>query len=70
MSESLQLTVTGMTCGGCENAVRRAVSKLPGVEAVTADRSANLVGVEFDPSQVTPQAIRAEIEGIGYEVAP
>jgi copper chaperone len=70
MSESLQLTVTGMTCGGCENAVRRAVSKLAGVETVTADRTTNLVGVEFDPGQVTPQAIRAEIEAIGYEVAP
>jgi copper chaperone len=70
MSESLQLTVTGMTCGGCENAVRRVVSKLSGVETVSADHHTNLVGVEFDPSQVTPQAIRAEIEGIGYEVAP
>jgi copper chaperone len=68
MSESLQLTVTGMTCGGCENAVRLAVSKLSGVESVTADRHANLVGVEFDPAQVTPQAIRSEIEAIGYEV--
>jgi copper chaperone len=70
MSESLQLTVTGMTCGGCENAVKHAVSKLPGVESVIADHHANLVGVEFDPSQVTPQVIRAEIEAIGYDVAP
>jgi len=70
MTESLQLTVTGMTCGGCENAVKRVVSKLPGVEAVSADHHAGLVGVEFDPAQVTPQAIRAEIEAIGYDVAP
>ena len=70
MSESLQLTVTGMTCGGCENAVKRAVSKLAGVEAVSADHHANLVDVEFDPARVTPQAIRAEIEAIGYDVAP
>jgi copper chaperone len=69
MAESLQLTVTGMTCGGCENAVKRAVSKLPGVGAVSADHRANLVGVEFDPAQVTPQAIRAEIEAIGYTVS-
>jgi copper chaperone CopZ len=70
MSESLQLTVTGMTCGGCENAVKRVVSKLPGVETVSADHHANLVGVEFDPGQITAQAIRAEIEAIGYDVAP
>jgi copper chaperone len=70
MSESLQLTVTGMTCGGCENAVKRAVSKLAGVESVTADHHAGLVGIEFDPAQVTPLAIRAEIEAVGYDVAP
>jgi copper chaperone CopZ len=70
MSETLQLTVTGMTCGGCENAVKRAVSKLPGVETVTADHHAGLVGVEYDPSQVTAQVIRSEIEAVGYDVGP
>lgn len=68
MSQSLQLTVTGMTCGGCESAVKRAVGKLPGVESVTADHHANLVGVTFDPAKLTPQAIRSEIEAVGYDV--
>jgi copper chaperone len=66
--DTLQLTVTGMTCGDCENAVKRAVGKLQGVEAVTADHHTNQVGVQFDAAQVTPQRIREEIEAVGYEV--
>jgi copper chaperone CopZ len=68
--ETLQLTVNGMTCGGCENAVRRAVGKLDGVETVSADHHAGLVGVHFDPERVTPAAIKEEIEALGYTIAP
>jgi copper ion binding protein len=68
--DTLQLTVNGMTCGGCENAVRRAVGKLEGVESVTADHHTGLVGVNFDPDQVTASAIKEEIEAIGYTIAP
>ena len=70
MSETLQLTVTGMTCGGCENAVRRALEQIAGVEEVTASHVANLVGVTFDTSKVTPSALKARIEALGYVVAP
>jgi copper chaperone len=70
MTEMLQLTVTGMTCGGCEAAVTRVLSRVAGVESVTADHNANMVGVTFDPERVTPSVIRQEIEGLGYDVAP
>jgi copper chaperone CopZ len=68
--ETLQMTVTGMTAGECEDEVRRAVGTLAGVSAVTVDCHANLVGVEFDKDLVTPQAIRGEIEALGYQIAP
>ena len=70
MSETLQLAVTGMTCGGCENAVRRTLMQTEGVEEVTASHQENLVGVTFDPSKVTPTVLREKIEGLGYDVAP
>ena len=66
----LQLTVTGMACGGCENAVKRVLSKMDGVDSVTADHTTGLVGVTFDPEKVTPTVIREQIEGLGYDVAP
>jgi copper chaperone len=70
MTEMLQLTVTGMTCGGCEQAVTRVLSNVDGVESVTADHTVNMVGVTFDPERVTPTVIRQQIEGLGYDVAP
>jgi len=46
------------------------LSRVAGVESVSADHNANMVGVTFDPEQVTPTVIRQEIEGLGYDVAP
>ena len=40
VTEQMTLTVNGMTCGGCENAVKRVVSNLPGISEVTASHRA------------------------------
>jgi copper chaperone len=69
MSEKVQLTVTGMTCGGCENAVKRAVRQIPGIEDVTASHAANQVDVVFDGDKVNPGMIRERIEALGYTVS-
>lgn len=68
--EMLQLTVTGMTCGGCETAVRNALGRVEGVDTVTADHVTNLVGVSYDADKITPAIIREKIEALGYQVAP
>ena len=70
MAETIQLTVTGMTCGGCENAVGFTLRRLKGVQDVRASHAANTVDVTFDEAQVTPDVIRTAIEGLGYTVAP
>ena len=69
MSETIRLKVTGMTCGGCENAVKRSLQLVEGVEGVTASYKANLVGVEFDAIKVTPTQIEETIETLGYKVS-
>jgi copper chaperone len=69
VAEHLTLTVNGMTCGGCENAVKRALSMIGGVSAVTASHSDRRVTVDFDASQTTRAAIEKAIENAGYEVA-
>ena len=69
-TEILQLTVTGMTCGGCESAVTRALQQVDGVDEVTASHAANLVGVTFDPDKVTPAVLKEKIAQLGYAVAP
>jgi copper chaperone CopZ len=65
---TLTLHVTGMTCGGCENAVKRAVGKLPGVASVEASHQEQRVTVNYDEAQTTPEAISAKINGLGYRV--
>jgi copper chaperone len=69
MMETLTLKVTGMTCGGCENAVKRALGRLEGVSDVTASHAEEKVGVTFDPAIVTPDQIKVKIAAIGYTVA-
>ena len=68
MSEHLTLNVHGMTCGGCENAVKRAVSMVGGVSAVTASHKDHRVTVDFDAATTNRAAIAKAIEKAGYEV--
>lgn len=70
MSEKLLLTVTGMTCGGCENAVTRTLLNTSGVESVTASHKKSLVEVTFEPAKVGPAVILEKIASLGYTVAP
>ena len=63
---TLQLTVTGMTCGHCEKAVTRAIQTLDPQAQVQIQRDQNLVKVE---TTATPSAVVAAIEEEGYRVA-
>jgi copper chaperone len=59
-------TVTGMTCGHCEMAVKRAVKSVDPQAEVSADRTQNRVEVQSDlPRETLAKAIAEE----GYVVA-
>ena len=60
------LTVTGMTCGHCENAITRAVKQLAPQAEIKMDRAANQV--EVDSTQ-TREALSKAIADEGYAVA-
>lgn len=66
MAQTITLNVTGMTCGGCENAVKRALGRLAGVERVDASHAANQVTVTFDDTRVTVGQLRDGISALGY----
>ncbi|MEW6038162.1 MAG: heavy-metal-associated domain-containing protein [Pseudomonadota bacterium] len=66
---TIQLQVTGMKCGGCENTVTKAVTALAGVTSVTASHKENRVDVDYDPAQTDPEAIRLAIADQGFTVA-
>ncbi len=65
---TLNLNVTGMTCMGCVNSVKKLVSALPGVVGVEVDLASGRVAVTHDPLLANDSAIRQAIEGGGYQV--
>jgi len=58
-----ELTVTGMTCGHCEKAVRDALQNVPGVQTVQVDRTAGHATVTGDAD---PQALVHAVTEEGY----
>jgi copper chaperone len=68
--DTVTLNVTGMTCGGCENSVKRALGRLDGVTDVTASHVEQRVVVTLDPARVSTAQIRDRIAACGFTVAP
>lgn len=64
---AMQLTVTGMTCDGCRQAVERVVKRVPGVSAAAVTLADGRLEVQGEPD---PAAVRAAIEKAGYGVTP
>lgn len=68
MTRELILPVTGMSCGGCEQAVTRALGTLPGVSAVVASHKDARVRVTLDPALVSRDQVAQKIAKLGYAV--
>jgi copper chaperone len=70
VAEQMTLGVTGMSCGGCEHAITRALSSLEGVSQVAASHRDSRVTLVYDPGLVDRDAIVKRIEAAGYEISP
>lgn len=65
------LKVSGMTCAGCEAAVRMAARSVEGVTDVKVSYAKGDAEVTFDPSKTTPGAIAKVItERSGFKAQP
>lgn len=67
MTETIQLQIGGMTCGGCVKAVTNALARVPGVISVDVDLAggrANVAGEAALP------ALLAAVTQAGFEVGP
>lgn len=60
--------VEGIHCGGCENAIRKALTRLGGVRDVAPDSATNQVTVSYDDSQTSDQEIAERLAAAGYPV--
>lgn len=66
--ETTILNVEGMSCQHCENAVKKAVSALSGVENVAVSLEDKTVTVDYAKDSVTLEDIKEAIEDQGYDV--
>lgn len=67
------LKVSGMTCAGCEAAVRMAARTIEGVKDVKASYDKGNAEVTYDPSKTNPDAIAkviSEKSGFKAEAVP
>jgi len=64
--EPQRFTVTGMTCGHCEMAVKRSIKQVDAGADIQIDRAQNLVQVQSSQPRA---ALAAAIQEAGYTVA-
>ena len=65
------LKVTGMTCAGCEAAVRMAARSVDGVTDVKVSYAKGNAEVTFDPAKTTPAAIAKVVtDKAGFKAEP
>lgn len=60
-------TVTGMTCGHCQQAVTKELSALQGVSRVDVDLATGLVTVDSD-RDLTRDELAEAVDEAGYEL--
>jgi copper chaperone CopZ len=66
--KKVEVSITGMTCTGCEQTIQTNVMKVEGIKSVKATHTEGKALVEYDASQADTSEIRAAITGSGYRV--
>jgi copper chaperone len=65
-----QLSVEGMHCGSCVALIEETLGERAGVTSASVDLDSARAVVEYDPSQVDLDGIRATIGDAGYSATP
>ncbi|HEV8026858.1 MAG TPA: heavy metal-associated domain-containing protein [Stellaceae bacterium] len=65
VGSGVALTITGMSCGGCVGAVKRLLSKVPGVSDVDLGAGRALVA-----GTARAEDLVAALQGTGYAARP
>lgn len=65
--KEIKLNVEGMTCSGCENRIKNALSEIEGVESVAASHETKEVNVILS-DEVDKKIIKETITDLGFEV--
>lgn len=64
--QKLELTIEGMTCTGCENAIQKTIDEFEGVYASKADHVNGIAVIEIDSTKVDILKVEKAINELGY----
>ncbi|HXI21324.1 MAG TPA: heavy-metal-associated domain-containing protein [Gemmatimonadales bacterium] len=64
--KDIDITITGMSCGHCLNAVRNALTATDGIEVTSVQIGRATVRISDDPAAA--DRVKAAIEDAGYKV--
>jgi copper chaperone len=67
--ETAKLNVEGMSCQGCVASVTRVLKAVPGVTEAVVTLKPGSATVTYDAARTDVRALKAAIEGAGYDVA-
>jgi mercuric transport protein len=67
---TVQIRVSGMTCGACSVSVKRGLEKTKGVKSADVSVEKGLATVSYDDSQVNEQQLRDAINKTGFKAEP
>lgn len=67
--KTARLSVGGMTCEHCAQAVEKALTSQAGVRNATVSLDSSTAEVEFEEARVAPEQLIASIEEAGYEAS-
>ena len=62
------IPVVGMACASCSANVERKLSSLDGVRSASVSLAGRSALVDFDPSKISLETMKKEINGIGYDL--
>ncbi len=65
-TQTVTLSVSGMTCAACPFTVKKALTKVDGVQKVEVSYEKLAAVVTFDDTRTTAEALTKAIENAGY----
>lgn len=68
MHTTQTFTVKGMTCAGCQAAVRRVLERVEGVSDAVVDLERQEATITFDPTKATADQFASVVQKAGYEL--
>jgi len=66
--EKVQFKIGGMSCSFCAETIRKALTRMEGVNAVHVSLAHEETLIEYDPAKVAPQSLKDTLTAVGYTV--